>query len=63
LASELRTVIDVAIYEGETRLSETLRYSAETYASKNTTGELAPLCKALFAYSDSAKMYFEKMDE
>ncbi len=60
LASELRTVVDVAIYEGETQLSETLRYSAESYASKNTTGDLAHLCKALFAYSDSAKAYFTK---
>jgi hypothetical protein len=60
LASELRTVVDVAIYEGESQLGETLRYSAESYASKNTAGELAQLCKALFAYSDSAKAYFTK---
>ena len=60
LASELRTVIDVAVFEGETQLTETLRYSAETYAAKNTTGALAELCKALFAYSDSAKAYFAK---
>ena len=60
LASELRTVVDVAIFEGETQLSETLRYSAESYASKNTTGALATLCKALFAYSDSAKTFFAK---
>ena len=60
LASELRTIVDVAIYEGTTQLSQTLRYSAESYASKNTTGTLAPLCKALFAYSDSAKAFFAK---
>ncbi len=60
LASELRTIVDVAIYEGETQLSESLRYSAESYASRNPTGELAPLCKALFAYSDSAKAFFAK---
>ncbi len=60
LASELRTVVDVAVYEGETQLSETLRYSTESYASKNTTGALALLCKALFAYSDSAKAFFTK---
>jgi hypothetical protein len=60
LASELRTVVDVAIYRGNTQLSETLRYSAESYASKNTTGALADLCRALFAYSDSAKAYFTK---
>ncbi len=60
LASELRTVMDVAVYDGDIQLSETLRYSAESYASKNTSGALAPLCKALFAYSDSAKAYFSK---
>ncbi len=60
LASELRTIVDVAIYNGNTQLSETLRYSVESYASKNTTGALANLCKALFAYSDSAKTYFTK---
>ena len=60
LASELRTVVDVAIYEGNTQLSETMRYSAETYASKTTGTALEPLTCALFAYSDSAKAYFTK---
>ena len=60
LASELRTIVDVAIYEGDMQISETLRYSAESYAAKNTNGALAELCKALFAYSDSAKAYFAK---
>ena len=60
LASELRTAVDVAIFQGETQLTETLRYSAESYASRNTEGALAPLCKALFAYSDSAKAFFAK---
>ena len=60
LASELRTIVDVAVYEGHIRLSETLRYSAESYAATNQSGTLAPLCKALFAYSDSAKAYFAK---
>ena len=60
LASELRTVVDVAVYEGETQLGETLRYSAESYAATNQIASLIPLCKALFAYSDSAKAYFAK---
>ena len=59
LASELRTVLDMAIYEGDIRCSETLRYSVETYASKHTIDALAPLCKALFAYSDSAREFFK----
>ena len=57
LAAELRSVVDVAIYEGTTRLSQTLRYSPDTYGN-NKTGQLLTLCKALFAYSDTAKAYF-----
>ena len=57
LASELRTVISVRVCVGDTYLSRTLQYSADTYGS-NKTGELGDLCKALFAYSDSAKAYF-----
>ena len=57
LAAELRSVVSVQIYAGETPVSCTLQYSADTYGS-NKTGELGDLCKALFAYSDSAKAYF-----
>ena len=57
LAAELRSVTDVAVYHGDTRLSQTLRYSPDTYGN-NKTGQLLVLCKALFAYSDTAKAYF-----
>ena len=57
LAAELRSVVEVAVYEGDTRLSQTLRYSPDTYGN-NKTGQLLTLCKALFAYSDTAKAYF-----
>ncbi len=57
LAAELRCVVSVAVYEGDTQLSATLVYSADTYGN-NRTGTLLTLCKALFAYSDSAKCYF-----
>ena len=60
LASELRTIVDVAICEGDTQLSETLRYSAESYAIKTTNTNVESLTRALFAYSDSAKAYFAK---
>ncbi len=59
LAAELRAVVDVAIYDGSTQLSQTLRYSPDTYGN-NKKGTLLDLCKALFAYSDSAKAYFVK---
>ncbi|MBR4308861.1 MAG: hypothetical protein IKT58_04605 [Oscillospiraceae bacterium] len=57
LAAELRSVVDAAVYVGDTRLSQTLRYSPDTYGT-GKTGTLGDLCKALFAYSDSAKSYF-----
>ena len=60
LTSELRTIVDVAIYNGTTQLSETLRYSPETYATKTTSTTLESLTQALFAYSDSAKSFFTK---
>ncbi len=57
LASELREVVSVQIFNGEIPVSSTLQYSADTYAN-NKTGMLLDLCKALLAYSDCAKSYF-----
>ena len=57
LAAELRTVVSAQVYAGDTPVSATLQYSADTYGN-NKTGALGDLCKALFAYSDSAKVYF-----
>jgi hypothetical protein len=47
----------VQIFDGEIPVSATLQYSPDTYGN-NKTGTLLDLCKALFAYSDSAKAYF-----
>ena len=57
LAAQLRTVLSAAVYVGDTQVSNTLLYSADTYGN-NKTGTLLELCKALVAYSDSAKAYF-----
>ena len=57
LAAELRTVLSAAVYAGETRISNTLEYSIDTYG-KGKTGDLGTLCKALLAYSDAAKTFF-----
>ena len=57
LAAELRSVVSVQVYSGNTPVSCTLQYSADTYGN-NKTGTLLDVCKALFAYSDSAKSYF-----
>ena len=57
LAPELRTTLKAAFYAGETQVSNTLEYSVDTYGN-NKTGTLETLCRALLAYSDSAKAYF-----
>ena len=57
LAAELRTVVSARIYRGDTPVSSTLRYSPDTYGN-GKTGTLLDLCKALFAYCDSARSYF-----
>jgi hypothetical protein len=58
LAAELRSAVSVQVYEGDTPVSCTLQYSADTYAN-NKTGTLGTLCKALLAYADSALAYFK----
>ena len=57
LAAELRSDVSVAVYAGNTRVSQTLEYNASTYGN-NKTGVLGTLCQALFAYSDAAKAQF-----
>ncbi len=57
LAAELRSVLSAAVYNGSTRVSATLEYSGAAYGN-NKTGQLLKVCKALYAYSDSALDYF-----
>ncbi len=57
LAAELRQILSAQIYAGDTPVSATLQYSPDTYGN-GKTGSLGELCKALVAYSDSAKRYF-----
>ena len=57
LAAELRSVVTAAVYQGDKQVSNTLSYSPDTYGNA-TSGTLLTLCKALFAYSDSARTYF-----
>ncbi len=57
LAAELRSVLSAQVFEGDKAVSETLQYSPDTYGN-NKSGLLGELCKALFAYSDSALLYF-----
>ena len=57
LATEMRSELTMALYEGETQVSMTQVYSVESYCAKRT-GALAELGKSLLAYSDAAKAYF-----
>ena len=56
-AGELRTELTMALYQGDTQVSETQIYSVESYCA-GRTGALAELGKALLAYGDSAKAFF-----
>ncbi|MBQ2445271.1 MAG: hypothetical protein II272_02395 [Oscillospiraceae bacterium] len=58
LAAELRQVVSAAVYEGDTRVSKTLEYSADSYGN-GKSGNLLQVCKAMVAYSDSALAYFK----
>jgi hypothetical protein len=58
MAAELRAIVSAQIFAGDMPASCTLQYSADTYGN-NKTGALLDLCKALFAYSDSARNYFQ----
>ena len=57
LSADLRCVVTASVYEGEKQLSPTVEYSPDSYGN-GKTGTLLELCRALFAYSDSAKAYF-----
>ncbi len=57
LATEMRSVLTMALYEGETQVSETQLYSVESYCVGKPAA-LADLGKALLAYSDAAKAFF-----
>ena len=57
MATELRSPLTAAVYNGEVQVSPTIEYSADTYGN-GKTGDLKSLCSALFAYSDAAKAYF-----
>ncbi len=56
-AAELRTVMSVAVLNGNTQVSETMEFSVDTYGN-NISGSLLTLCKAMLAYSDAAKAQF-----
>ena len=59
LAAELRTEVTATVFVKDSAVSNDLIYCADTYGN-GKTGKLGDVCKALFAYSDSAKAFFAK---
>ena len=57
LAPELRTVMSAVVYAGDTRVSETMEYSVDSYGN-GRTGTVLTLVQAMIAFADSAKVYF-----
>ncbi len=54
---ELRAELSCRVYAGDTPVSRTMIYSADSYCN-GKTGALLDLCKALFAYVDESEAYF-----
>lgn len=57
LATDMRCELTMALYEGDTQISETQVYSVESYCASRA-GLIGELGKALLAYSDAAKAFF-----
>ena len=57
-STELRTVVAATVYGADNRpISKTLVYSPDTYGT-GKSGLLGDVCRALFAYGDSANAFF-----
>ncbi len=59
-ASQMSLPVYVTVYQGKTAVSDTLRYSIESYAATNQNSDyknLAALVRAMIKYGDSAKSY------
>ena len=57
-ARQMRQVVYVTVYEGDTAVSNTITYSMETYAcNKQDEPRLGDLVKAMMRYGDSAAAY------
>ena len=59
-AGQMSDIVYLTVYNGETAVSNTIRYSIESYAyaqQNSTDVNLAELVKAMMKYGDSAKAY------
>ena len=61
-AAQMSEIVDVTVYEGGTAVSNTYRYSIESYAfakQNDEDADLASLVNAMMKYGNSAKAYAE----
>ena len=58
-AAELRSVLSMTAFAGNTQVSATRVYSVDTYGN-GKTGDLEVTCRALIAYADAAYAYFKQ---
>lgn len=54
---QMRDALEITVYNGETAVSNTLKYSIESYASANQSGTLGALMKAMMKVGDAANAY------
>ena len=57
--TQLTEELDITVYNGDTAVSNTLRYSIASYASKNQSGALGELMKAMMKVGASAQAYLQ----
>ena len=59
-ATEMRSIVSAAIYNGDTRVSKTVEYSIESYGARSSDTAMQTLCLAMLAYGDAANTFFSK---
>ena len=59
-ATEMRSIVNAAIYNGDTRVSKTVEYSIESYGARSSDPAMQTLCLAMLAYGDAANTFFSK---
>ena len=59
-ATEMRSIVSAAIYNGDTRVSKTVEYSIESYGARSSDTAMRDLCLAMLAYGDAANAFFSK---
>ena len=59
-ATEMRSIVNAAIYNGDTRVSKTVEYSIESYGARSTDMAMREICLAMLAYGDAANVFFSE---